>query len=191
MLRPPPATRKRRASGQTPRSAASTYDQSTTGSLSPSSRLSHATGRAVCSSSRHVPSSVVLPQPAGAATTVSLMPGLGRSRSTRRSRKTVWSRRGGGCTFVNKQRRRPRWFARPSSLARCSHSAPPKVQRVRGITHTRRVHVRLSAWQATPGMKSRSAARLGRRKRQLMSSRPCGRSSGGASSHMCGYLFVT
>ena len=48
------------------------YDQSTTGSLSPSSRLSHATGLVVASASRHVPSSVVLPYPAGAAMSVSL-----------------------------------------------------------------------------------------------------------------------
>ena len=47
------------------RSAASRYDQSTTGSLSPSSRVTHATGRSASSTSRHAPSSVVLPDPAG------------------------------------------------------------------------------------------------------------------------------
>src|SRR5262249_59052392 len=64
------------SAGQALRSAAITYDQSTTGSLSPSSRVNHATGRAAASSdSRHMPSNVVLPEPTGAATSVSLVPG--------------------------------------------------------------------------------------------------------------------
>ena len=66
-----------------------TYDHSTTGSLSPSSRVSHATGLVASSDSRQAASSVDLPEPAGAATTVSLIPGPARSRSKRRSRTIV------------------------------------------------------------------------------------------------------
>ena len=63
--------------------------------------------------SRQVPSSVVLPDPAGAATTVSLISGPARSRSTRRARMTVCSRRGGGCSLV---------ISRGGEPARCRSS---------------------------------------------------------------------
>src|SRR5262249_48917427 len=74
---------------------------STTGSSSPSSSVTHAIGRRAASASRHIPSSVVLPQPAGAATTVSFTSGRGRSWATSRSRTTVCARDGGGCSFVS------------------------------------------------------------------------------------------
>ena len=103
--------------GHSPRSAARTYDQSTTGSLSPSSRLNHATGLVASSASRQVPSSVVLPYPAGAATSVTFVPGPARSRSTRRSRASVCVRTGGGCSFVINER----WLARQAR-------APPRCR---------------------------------------------------------------
>ena len=63
--------RVRRAPGRRGTSASITCDHSTTASLSPSSSVTHATGRSRASLSRHAASSVDLPKPAGHATRLS------------------------------------------------------------------------------------------------------------------------
>ena len=73
----------------------------TTGSLSPSSSVSHATGfRAASASCADAASRVVFPKPAGQAMRVSLRSDPLRRPSSRRSRGIVSSRTGGGCSFV-------------------------------------------------------------------------------------------
>ena len=82
------------------RSAPIACDHRTTGSLSPSSRVSHATGFRAASASRHAARRVVFPKPAGQATRVSLRSDPLRRRSKRRSRGIDCSRTDGGCSFV-------------------------------------------------------------------------------------------
>ena len=82
------------------RSASIACVHRTTGSLSPSSSVSHATGFRAASASRHAASRVVFPKPAGQATRVSLRSDPLRRRSSRRSRGIVCSRTDGGCSFV-------------------------------------------------------------------------------------------
>ena len=82
------------------RSAPIACDHRTTGSLSPSSSVSHATGFRAASASRHAARRVVFPKPAGQATRVSLRSDPLRRRSRRRSRRIDCSRTDGGCSFV-------------------------------------------------------------------------------------------
>ena len=82
------------------RSASIACVQRTTGSLSPSSSVSHATGFRAASAWRHAASKVVFPKPAGQATRVRLRSDPLRRRSRRRSRGIVSSRTDGGCSFV-------------------------------------------------------------------------------------------
>ena len=77
------------------------YDQSTTGSLSALSRVSHAAGRRAASTSYHDASRLDFPKPAGQATSVSDPPDAASSRRSSLSLRTVASRTRGAVSLVS------------------------------------------------------------------------------------------
>ena len=94
------ASAARPAAGSTVRTAAITLVQKRTGSFSASSSDSQANGRSSAGEAAQSTSSVVLPDPGGAATSVSLCARAALSAATRSPRGTRSARRCGGCTLV-------------------------------------------------------------------------------------------
>ena len=89
------------SSGHARRSASIACDHSTTASLSPSSSVSHATGRS--SRCAQAATSVDLPNPAGQATRLSRLPRPSLSRANSRSRAIVCAGTCGACSFVTRR----------------------------------------------------------------------------------------
>ena len=150
------------------RSAPIACDHRTTGSLSPSSSVSHATGFRAASASRHAARRVVFPKPAGQATRVSLRSDPLRRRSRRRSRRIDCSRTDGGCSFVPTRiacsRTRSPTVARGESLAvqRCPGGPPALPDAATGSTPA---HCRTTPSQGTWHLacRMRSPGSIGRK----------------------------
>ena len=137
--------------GATPRSAAITCAQNGATWLSPPSRESHAVRcrRSVADDS-HSASAVVLPNPAGADTSVSFVATPRSSRSVKRGRWTMPPRGLGAYSFV---------WSRPSGIAGPLYSRPEVATEAR----SGRSAVRGSSFVRRRGAPSRRPARPGRR----------------------------
>ena len=109
-------------SGFARRSAPIACDHRTTGSLSPSSSVSHATRLRAASAPYQAERRLVFPKPAGQAMRVSLRSDPLRRRSRRRSRGIDCSRTGGGRSFVATRVGCPTRSCPPPSAAESSSS---------------------------------------------------------------------